>query len=201
MDFRRSKPALFALPLYLCACAAAPKAAVSSPAEAPAQARTYLDEDAWRFSGASTASFSNTDIGDVETTTIGVSATGGKLISPSLLIEGVFDFENSSTEAGNADIDQTELRLGVGARYYFNRTGGSTFPYVRGEAGLAFVDVDANGAEDDDSSPYLGIGAGAETFLTQSIALDYGLRFLYAFDVFDDELTDLALYIGFSVWI
>ena len=57
------------------------------------------------------------------------------------------------------------------------------------------------GFGDDDSSFFLGLGVGAETFLSQALALDYGLRFIQAFDIFDDDLTELALFIGLSVWI
>jgi hypothetical protein len=207
LDVRVIPGALLAFPLVLCACAATPKPAVraapaESPAEAPAASQDsspYLKEGRYRVSGAANAGFSNTDVGDLETTSLGLAGTAGKMVSDNVLVEGRLEYLSSTIDAGNGDIDETDLFLGVGARYYWLLEG-NTYPYARGELGLALVNVDAGNVEDDDNSPYFGLGVGAETFLTRAIALDYGLRFLYAFDLFDESLTDISLFFGLSVW-
>jgi hypothetical protein len=158
-------------------------------------------EGAWHIGGGSNAMLDSVDHDDFETSTFGLTANAGKMIKHNLLVEGDFTYLNSDVEIGGGDIEETRLLLGGGVRYYFVDTNmGNTVPYARGLIGILHEDLDFFGADDDDTSPYLGIGVGAETFITEWLALDYGLRLIYAFDIFDDSLTDIGLYLGLSLW-
>lgn len=177
----------------------------SAPPAPPAQARAHKDAiepGNWRIGGGSDALFSNRDFGSVEQTEIGAEVTAGKVVAENLVVEGIFDLSNADTELdGGADLDQTTFLLGGGVRYYLT-TGTSTRPYGRVLGGIAMADIDfGGGVDDDDSSFFLGLGAGAETFFTDHFALDYGLRWIQAFDLFNEELTEIALFIGISVWV
>jgi opacity protein-like surface antigen len=203
MDRRMFRDVVIPLSMLLCGCAVTPSSGVTPEASAPppqGAPSPHFAEGAWRVSGASGAMFSKSEIDDVDQTTFGIGANAGKMISNNVLVEGNVEYTNTDTDVGGADLERTDLILGAGVRYYFD-VQGNTVPYFRGMAGLLSVDVDAGAVDDDDTSPYLGGGIGAETFLTESIGLDYGFRLIYAFDVFDEEFTDLGVYVGVSVWL
>lgn len=169
----------------------------------PPAAANYLTirEGAWRIGGSTNAIFSNQSAGPVDATSFGLEASLGKMITSNVLLEGIFDLSTTNTDVdGGPDSSQTEFQIGGGARYYFD-VQGSTHPYLRALLGLEFIDLEVGNASNDDTSIFIGLGAGAETFLTEALALDYGFRFIHAFDVFDDSLTDISLFAGLSFWM
>jgi hypothetical protein len=175
-------------------------AEAAPPAGAVPAPQSPVREGAWHVAGGSNAAFTNSEVGDQETTTFGIEVSAGRMVSPNMLFEGLFEISDTSTEAGGAEFDQSVFLLGAALRYYFT-VEGKTLPYGRVLGGITFVDAEFGGGGDDDTSPFLGIGLGAETFLATHLALDYGFRLLYAFDVFDDELTEIGLFLGLSIWL
>lgn len=169
----------------------------AAPASAPAAA---LEEGSWRIAGGSSALLETSDLGQGDQTDIGLGVTGGWMLNSNLMIEGLFDYSYSKLESNNgADLTSSAFDLGVGARYYF-LIDGSTKPYARAGVGLTFTDVDLGQTNDNDTAPFIGLGAGAETFFTDHFSLEYGVRLQQAFDLFNEDVTSIGLFVGLAIW-
>ena len=162
----------------------------------------------WRIAGASNALLASRDGGDFGDTDVfrgGVSA--GRMISETLMLEGVATFEDSKAEdsAGN-DTNLRTFSVGGGVRYYFD-TQSASRPYIGVQGGIAAVDVDDDltTIDDSDTAPFARAGIGLESFLNEHAALDIGLVYERIFNVelnsVEDDMSTVAGMIGLSVWL
>lgn len=182
------------------AVAPAPADPLPPPATPQRSARGPKEGD-WRVAGGSGALFETTDFGGADQTVFGLGVSAGKMTTDNLMVEGVFDFSTTEFEVdGGGEASTTRFDLGAGVRYYFDIEG-STKPYARAMGGITFADVEFGGASDDDTGPFLGIGGGAETFFTEHFSVEYGLRLVQAFGLFDEDVTTFGLFVGLAVWL
>ena len=97
------------------------------------------------------------------------------------------------------DSDGSWIGIGPYGRYYFNNSGP-----VRafGQAGIEFYNIDFGGNSDSFTNFGFNIGAGADYFLNESVALEALLNFNSNKDSEDDDSEiNIGLNIGVAVFI
>lgn len=159
----------------------------------------------WRVGGSTGASFSTTDQGVFgDRVDYGAELTVGRFVSSRVLLEVAAEAAFSDLEIdGQPDIETSTATVIGGFRYYFEREGRSR-PYFGLGAGISSFDVD-DGVIDESDTSLAAVGrVGYETFLSQSVTLDFGVRVMHVFDReidgVEEDITQGAFLIGLAAW-
>ncbi|MFN0007578.1 MAG: hypothetical protein ACKVXR_06680 [Planctomycetota bacterium] len=162
----------------------------------------------WHWEGGSSALFSMTDGGDFgDTDVFSVDVAGGRFATDQLLIEGIASASDTQFEDSAGDeINTSTMEIGVGARFYPSPDGSSR-PYIGLRTGMNVFDIndDIAATDETDTSPFVEARLGLEAFVSSCAAVDMGFSWKQIFSrdlgPTEDDVSNLALFVGFSIWL
>ena len=162
----------------------------------------------WHWEAGSSALFSTTDGGDFgDTDVFSVDFTGGRFATDQLLIEGIASASDTQFEdSSGAEVDTNTMEIGIGARFYPSPDGSSR-PYIGVRTGMNIFDIndDIAAVDETDTSPFVEGRLGLEAFVSSCAAVDMGVSWkqIFARDLgtTEDDVSTLALFVGFSIWL
>ena len=161
----------------------------------------------WRIGGSSDALFESRDGGDFgDEVRYGAELSVGKLIGNGILVEVAADASGQDYDSETlGESESSETTALIGARYYFD-TVSRVNPYLGARFGWRNIDLDSDitGIEAEDDAALWQLQLGVESFLTDNVALEAGVRFEQMYDVElsgeEDEVHTTSALLGLSFW-
>lgn len=159
----------------------------------------------WRVGGSTGGIFKTTDAGSLgDRMDYGAELSVGHFIARKLMLEVAVDASFTEIEIEDeADAELGEVSAVGGFRYYFEHTGRSR-PYVGLGAGISTFDFEAEGVDESDTALSVVGRAGFETFLSNTVTLDFGVRITQVFDReidgVEEDILSGAFVIGLAAW-